>query len=468
MKRIFLTITIFSILAILPLVIFAQSAEKPFAGCEFIVEDTACSQYLGKTQAEIESMLGKPDKNSGDYYRLGTWFFFVRHKKDNVYRASKILFHGDSKDSYYSPFAGKPARNLNWNAKMDEVIKKYGNPVSKTDLGNSVTLKYGKIEFSFDDNRLKRIRLKDVEGEKLRQIANKQFDEQKLQNALKDCKFILDDNGCGKYFGKSEKEISDLFGIQLKNNNYPELGLFFYIWGDPKNNVPMTVAEVTFYNEGKNVKQFYGQPGENLSWNATRDDVINQYGKPTEETKWLESDNIPRSDLNYGETLRITIENNRIKKITIISPTHNKDVDAYFRRLKEEKEGRDKEYADHLARQREKDRIRDTTASSSANSSNSSQPVVSAEIKEAFDSLHLRVESINEQANKKVEEFNKSQGWYEAMGWRYKKEREISNIRGKAVDLIDKFLKDYKGKLPKEMIDHLEGDIRKILLGERH
>lgn len=460
MKKIFLTITIFSILAILPLLIFAQSAEKPFAGCEFIVEDAACSEYLGKTQAEIESMLGKPDKNSGDYYRLGTWFFFVQHKKDNVYRASKIQFYGESKDSYFSPFAGKPARNINWNAKMDEVIKRYGNPVSQQNLGNSVTLKYGKIEFSFDDNRLKRIRLNDVEGEELRQIANKQFEEQKLQNALKDCKFILDDKGCWKYFGKSAEEITELFGKQLRNNNYPDLGIFFYIWAYSEENEWSTVREVTFYNGGENVKQFPGQPGENLSWNATREDVIKQYGKPTEEESWVGSDNLPQTSLSYGENLRIKIENNRITEITIISPKHVQSLEAYFRRLKEKIERSEKEEAD---RQREQANERNPTTSS-----NNSSSVIPNEIQKPFDQLHNQIRNLEYKINKKIMDFNKFPYLNQGVAKRKKVEQEISDIRNEQADLIRKFLKDYDGKLPKAIIDHLNGDIDKLLSGKGH
>ena len=463
MKRFLLTITIFSILAILPLAIFAQSAEKPFAGCEFIVEDAACSQYLGKTQAEIESLIGKPDEGRGDYYRIGTWFLFAEHKKDNAYRASEILFYGKLENSDYKPFAGKPAKNLNWNAKMDEVIKKYGNPASQVtfDNGNRVTLKYGRVEFQFTDKRLTSIRLNDVAGEELRQIANKQLEDQKLQNALSDCKFILDDNGCGKYFGKSAKEITELFGKQLENNNYPDLGLFFRIWGDSNNGVPDTVAEVTFYNDGKHVKQFYGQPGENLGWNATRDDVIKQYGKPTEENSWVESDKIPRSSLYYGENLRIKIENNRITEITIISPKHNQNLEAYYRRMEEDKNRRDKEFANMLAKQRELAKQGNETTSNVGSPSQSSPPDIPYAIRSDFDLTERRVKILLTEANRIVAKFNKNQLVYESLGWRYRMEKEVYELRKRADNLRREFIEKHKDKLTKEMLDYMIKEFNK-------
>lgn len=435
---------------------------QPLSGCQYILDDEACSQFLGKTKSEIELSIGKADKGRGDYYRFGFWLSYLEFKAENAYRVTEILFFGNAKDNNYKPFAAKPAKNLNWNAKKEEVIKKYGNPSSQQDLGDTVFLKYGKMDFQFRDNRLVNIRLNDVNGAELRQLANKQFDEQKVQNALSDCKFILDDNGCGKYFGKSAEEISDLFGKRLENNNYPDLGLFFYIWGDPENGVPMTVAEVTFYNTGKSVKQFYGQPGENLSWNATRDDLIKQYGKPTEETSWVESDNLPRSSLSFGPNVKLKIENNRLKEITIRSPKHNKDVEAYFRRLKEEQDRRDKEYSDYLAKQRELAKSGNATTGGSANRSNNAPAVVTAEVKAAYERMHNQVENLFDQANQKVEKFNKNQLIYESLGWRRRMQDEIDLLHIKAANLIRKFMTDYKGKLSKEMIDHLNEDLRKV------
>ncbi|MBX7172111.1 MAG: tetratricopeptide repeat protein [Pyrinomonadaceae bacterium] len=140
-----------------------------------------------------------------------------------------------------------------------------------------------------------------------------------------------------------------------------------------------------------------------------------------------------------------------------------------------EKERKEKEEAERKAR------LADKSSNSNSNGNNTgSRPTsdntdskkypttVSSEIQAAFDRAHSQAERINEEANKKVEEFNKSQGWYEAMGWRYKKEQEIDRIRIRAADVIRKFLKDYEGKLPKAMIDHMEEDIKKILLGKGH
>jgi tetratricopeptide (TPR) repeat protein len=95
-------------------------------------------------------------------------------------------------------------------------------------------------------------------------------------------------------------------------------------------------------------------------------------------------------------------------------------------------------------------------------SSNNAPSVVTSEVQAAYERMHNQVESLADQANKKVEEFNKNQLIYESLGWRRRKQDEIDRIRIKATDLIRKFMTDYKGKLSQEMIDHLNEDLRKL------
>ena len=92
----------------------------------------------------------------------------------------------------------------------------------------------------------------------------------------------------------------------------------------------------------------------------------------------------------------------------------------------------------------------------------------SPEVLEAFESIHNRFKNYADQANQKVLDFNENQAFYEYYGWRRRKEDEISRIRSKAIDLINKFMTDYKGKLPIEMIDHLNGDLEKLRSGKGH
>jgi hypothetical protein len=76
--------------------------------------------------------------------------------------------------------------------------------------------------------------------------------------------------------------------------------------------------------------------------------------------------------------------------------------------------------------------------------------------------MHNQVENLLNQANQKVEKFNKNQLIYESLGWRRRMQDEIDLLHIKAADLIRKFMTDYKGKLSQEMIDHLNEDLRKV------
>lgn len=101
-------------------------------------------------------------------------------------------------------------------------------------------------------------------------------------------------------------------------------------------------------------------------------------------------------------------------------------------------------------------------------SSNNSSPVIPNEIQKPFDQLHNQIRNLEYKINKKIMDFNKFPYLNQGVAKRKKVEQEISDIRNEAADLIRKFLKDYDGKLPKAIIDHLNGDIDKLLSGKEH
>ncbi len=513
--------------------------------------------------------------------------------------------------------------------------------------------------------------------------------------ALKDCKFIIKDPGCKKFFGMSSAELDSSFGKRSDANSFTELGLFFYIWGDRSAGVNETVAEVTFYGEGsRSYKKFYGQPSEELNWNASREDVIKLYGAPTKEDSWSDSSNRKFISIKYGENYSLKFTDGKLDEITIRSERHNADVADYFVRLEEEKKRLDEAHRVRLAKQAEEDRKAQTNKTleerledywnkikerdgikttgeqndeeakklkakldslesnidimatpkpqvvpATASTPKSTPPVVPitdtgangtvsdckiiisdgcrnylmnstidklkselglqggsynriislqvyerkgielwvepssgrvkvakidryvpdwkpakdikwgdnlskiekkypngklsirrngdaliypnyelhtafmeglklvqfeqsnseseqsakkkretvddqimlekdradtayanspAGIKAAFDSMHSQVESYANQANKKVEEFNKNELTYEVLEWRKRKEDEIYSIRKKAIDLINDFLSKNAGKLPQAMIDHLKQDLEKLSSGKAH
>jgi len=169
--------------------------------------------------------------------------------------------------------------------------------------------------------------------------------------ALSDCQFILDDKGCSKFFGRSESELTALFGKPHDNNSYTDLGLFFYVWGDRSAGVPDTVAEVTFYGDRNEAyKKFFGQPSSRIRWNATKEEVISVLGKPTEERSSVDRSNVQYANLSYSELLRLIFEDNKLIEITIRYDKHNADVAEYFVRLEEEKKRLNEQ---HLARLRQ-------------------------------------------------------------------------------------------------------------------
>lgn len=138
MKRISLSISLFTVLAILPIGIFAQ--QDPFQGCNFVLEDTACKSYFGFPEFRVQSIIGVAESYN-DYYRYGIHL---------SYRAglTEVTFYGIKPNSdYINTFIGKPSKNFDWSASPEEVISKYRKPLGER---TQKFKEYALTEFYYD------------------------------------------------------------------------------------------------------------------------------------------------------------------------------------------------------------------------------------------------------------------------------------------------------------------------------
>lgn len=155
---------------------------------------------------------------------------------------------------------------------------------------------------------------------------------------LSDCRYIIDDSGCNKFFGMPKSKITSDFGIGNKYGSYTDIGIFFYLNGLDNQEV---VDEITFYGtsgeSSQYFKPYFGQPAKNLSWDSTTEEVIRLYGEPT--SRWQHADK-PQSSLRYDDSLRMEFEDNKLVKIVLRDP--KADARYLARRAAEsEKEARD-------------------------------------------------------------------------------------------------------------------------------
>lgn len=135
---------------------------------------------------------------------------------------------------------------------------------------------------------------------------------------LSDCRYIIDDSGCNKFFGMSKSKITSDFGIGNKYGSYTDIGIFFYLNGLDNQEV---VDEITFYgNSGESsqyFKPYFGQPAKNLNWDSTMEEAIRIFGEPT--SRWQGADK-PVSTIRYDDSLRLDFENNKLVRIVLRDP----------------------------------------------------------------------------------------------------------------------------------------------------
>lgn len=434
MKRNLLTITLFSILAILPVNIFAQ--QNPFPGCNFVLEDASCKSYFGYSEAKVQSLIGVAE-SYGDYYRYGVHLYYGSGLQ-------KITFYGiKPKSDYIRTFSGKPSRNLNWGASPEEVISKYRQPDSqkKWELSNYVLteLYYDKnIVVSFRDNKLASISL--IDQKEIQKGIQEAIVEKtnKLENAFADCQFIIEDVGCRKFYGKSGEELNSIFGDTPKNGSYSKLGIWFYMWS-PSRDKAKTVGEVKFY--GKNIgdgTRFSGKPGKNLDWNASPSDVIKIYGKPASQSEWTNSDKTVESAMGYGNDLSMRFENEKLVEITLTNPKYIEESDAYLEKEKQKYLEEKKTVETRIVQERAKEKAKSEAT----------------EMEADYKSLLETIELYNEEG----ERILKQNMTLMAMGgqWAEDVRKKLDKVNAKMDSAIDRFLKKYEGQVPDWMIKGIQ------------
>lgn len=159
------------------------------------------------------------------------------------------------------------------------------------------------------------------------------------EQPFSDCKFIIEDEGCRKFYGSSASELRSIFGQFPPNGEYPELGVQFYLWGQESDKLEALVGEIKFYGpDEKTVRPFAGLPGKKIGWNATREDIIKTYGEPTGEQNWNNAFKIV--ELSYNDTLKIKLVDGKIYTVTIIYDKYKAESSAYYTKLENEKKAR--------------------------------------------------------------------------------------------------------------------------------
>lgn len=179
--------------------------------------------------------------------------------------------------------------------------------------------------------------------------------EAKKQNQpFSNCQFIIEDEGCREFYGNSAEDLRSIFGQFPRNGEYPQLGVQFYLWGPKDITAKELVGEIKFYGPyEQTVKPFAGNPGKKIGWNASRDDIIKNYGEPTGEKNWDTGMKIV--ELFYGETLKIKLVDGKIYTVTIIYGNYQAESSAYYAKLENEK--KEKQEKERLAKiQAEADR----------------------------------------------------------------------------------------------------------------
>lgn len=266
------------------------------------------------------------------------------------------------------------------------------------------------------------------------QIDNSRLTESE-KKALSGCQYIIEDEGCRKFFGKSEAELSSIFGKLPINGSYGELGVDFYMWS-PSTAEATSVAEITFYGtDFGDVKRFYGNPGKNINWNATRTDIIKNYGEPIREANWVLSDGEAGFALYYNEeNLRIEFKNGKLYKVTVRYPKHNNDVEAYLEKEKQKYLEEQKSTESRIAQEK-------------ANEKAKSEAIqMEADYNELLRQLDAKIEEGNRIVRIETTAIAAGGMFKDAV------QKKLDKVKAAGESLIDSFGKKYQGKIPDWMI----------------
>lgn len=118
--------------------------------CTFVFNNPNCARILLMPKEDTIKILGQAN-SKGQYLDFG---YEVSYIYDTV--LGSITFKGTpwEANNSGSPFKGLPAKGLNWNSSINQVISVLGAPDRKTDFYGTVSLEYGLYSFSFINDEL--------------------------------------------------------------------------------------------------------------------------------------------------------------------------------------------------------------------------------------------------------------------------------------------------------------------------
>lgn len=239
--------------------------------------------------------------------------------------------------------------------------------------------------------------------------------------SISDCKFILSD-GCRNFFLQSTvDELRKQVNLYRRNTDGESQlrGEGFYLTFEPSSG---GIISVSFYNpSGKKVDR---KPAQNLKWEESVKSVRQKYGEPRSVSGRYHS---------YPGFM-ITFWDDELLEITLRRERTSSEEDA------------------ENARYWKKQRADEAYANSPEG------------IKDAYDSMHDRVEANIRRSNVIIDDLNKNNYLYTITfpSMRLSREKELAKLAAESRELINKFLEKYKGKLPQSMIAHLNEDSAKF------
>lgn len=415
MKQAFLAITFFLLLAMLPISNFAQ--QNPFPGCNFVLEDAACSSFFGFSETKVQSIIGKSD-SWGDYYSYGVHLYYGSNSELN-----SINFRGTKSNSTWGQiFSGKPHKNFDWGASPEEVISKYRQPDSQRtfNLPDYVETEfyYGKnVVVQFRDGKLTLISL----------IAPPPpTNKNPLANL--DCKIILSETCVPLLMKASPDDIKSYYGSLMKETNFTQFTsdkprFSFYSVG--------IVSRIYFYTGSGSIVQ-------GINWGAKKDAIIKKFGTPKDSMKGKNGDG-DNYEIIWYENIKFEFIKGKLSELELKNKLSESEASAVSAKHQEEK----------LAAELAAERFAKTPEGIAQASAKKSQ-----EMEADYKSLLGTIELYNEEG----ERILKQNMTLMAMGgqWAEDVRKKLDKVDTKMVAAIERFLKRYEGQVPDWMIKGIQ------------
>jgi hypothetical protein len=264
--------------------------------------------------------------------------------------------------------------------------------------------------------------------------------------AAADCKYILEFEKCRNVlFAMTSSEVLKAFG-QTEGKQFGMVTQYAYkgLIIDVANTGRVEEVEFKGYSMlDFNFKSPYTErtPAADISWGSGKDKIVKRFGKPQSETKMKGVDGQKVEFLFYDNNhMSFDFEKGKLVKITV----KRKISDDEYAQMRKNYQ---QQQAEIEARKTPAERARDRAR----------------EIQVLFDDLHESLDSLMNQANAKVRMYSVTD-----YGRRAAQEKEVAAILSLARERIESFLKTHAGKLPQNVIDHLNEDLEKFSSGRGH